>query len=80
MTRHNLATLFGLWGAIAAAVAASRPAEHSDLPYPSGSLTGGTPSSGVARRTGAPSGPFLATLASGAPSMPSVGSHPHRPR
>jgi hypothetical protein len=33
---------------------ASRPAEHSDLPYPSGSLTGGSPSSGVARRTGRP--------------------------
>jgi len=59
-------------------VSASRSAEHSDLPYPSGSLTGGTPSSGVARRTGAPTGPFLATLASGAPSSPSVGSHPAR--
>ena len=59
-------------------VAASRPAEHSDLPYPSGSLTGGTPSSGVARRTSSPHGPFLVTLASGAPSMPSVGSHPAR--
>jgi hypothetical protein len=79
MTRRDLATFVGLWGAVAI-LSASRPAEHSDLPYPSGSLTGGTPSSGVARRTRAPNGPFLVTLASGAPSMPSVGSHPHRPR
>ena len=79
MSRRELATFFGPWGAVAI-LAASRSAEHSDLPYPSGSLTGGTPSSGVARRTRAPNGPFLVTLASGAPSMPSVGSHPHRPR
>jgi len=84
MTRRDLATFVGLWGAVAI-LSASRPAEHSDLPYPSGSLTGGTPSSGVARRTGAPpstSGApldatslFAVTAGGDVVPMPAVGVH-----
>jgi len=47
-------------------VAASRSAEHSDLPIPSGSLTGGTPSSGVARRIRTPEPAPAAAIVPGA--------------